>query len=296
MPGTPTTGHFGHPKRHHTWPRRCKKKTANIRDGLLIQFHQYQAGPKCLSEFFFPHFSPLEARQHRSGSAQQGSPVVISAFPTAWASPFLASSSSLESNRSPLLPPAALIPSQTHYPTTITGTLPAYSMVALSSSFGSSRRGVTAARAAPVGVACGALLASYLLLQTDDANEDDRDEHPTHHQHQQPQQPRPSLLNLLLRPMPADCFFFKNKSSNQDTGTPTTPTSTANVVINPAPFESVYELGPQLGTGAFATVYKCTQKTKPKRSAAVKVFDLSKVPPEKQARIREGINEVNMKK
>lgn len=153
-----------------------------------------------------------------------------------------------------------------------------------SSSFASSRRGMTTARAAPVGVACGALLASYLLLQTDDAKEDDTEQPP----HQQPL----ALLNHLLRPTPADCFFFKNKSSSQDSGTPTTPTSTSNIVINPAPFESVYELGPQLGTGAFATVYKCTQKKKPKRAAAVKVFDLSKVPPEKQARIREGIHEV----
>jgi hypothetical protein len=147
---------------------------------------------------------------------------------------------------------------------------------------------------APIGVACGALLASYLLLQTDN-DECDWDQHaaPLQQQPQQQHQQHPlALLNLLLRPTPADCFFFKNISSNQNSGTSTNPTSTANLVINPAPFESIYELGPKLGTGAFATVYKCRQKKGPRRAAAVKVFDLSKVPPEKQARIREGIYEV----
>ena len=231
-------------------------------------------------------FPLYRARQRRSGLAQQSSPVVLFAFPRLRTSPSSPESKLLAAFTAGGRPHLSLSQSP-HYQHP--ATYRHVSMVASSaSSLASSRRGMTAARAAPIGVAYGALLASYLLLQTDDAKEDDTE--------QQPQQQQPlALINHLLRPMPADCFFFKNKSSNQDTGTPTTPTSTANIVINPAPFESVYKLGPKLGTGAFATVYKCTLKSKPKRAAACKVFDLSKVPPEKQARIREGIREVRMR-
>jgi serine/threonine protein kinase len=96
--------------------------------------------------------------------------------------------------------------------------------------------------------------------------------------------------------MPADCFFFQNKSSNQDIDTTPSHTKTPKIVVNTASFDSMYEIGPKLGTGAFAAVYKCTQKNDSKRPAAVKVFDLSKVPKEKQAGIRKGIHEVRRRR
>ncbi|KAM3569103.1 hypothetical protein VYU27_008791 [Nannochloropsis oceanica] len=166
-------------------------------------------------------------------------------------------------------------------------------MAASSTSLATSRHGITTASVAPIGIAYGALLASYLFLHTDDANEDGTDQHSAFQQQQTQQQHSFALLRHILRPVPADCFFFQRKSSNQDIDTTPSPTNMPEVTINPASFHSMYEIGPPIGTGAFALVYKCTQKNDSGRPAAVKVFDLSKVPKGKQATARERIyNEV----
>ena len=61
---------------------------------------------------------------------------------------------------------------------------------------------------------------------------------------------------------------------------PTSPLNTAFSVIlqlQNCPFESRWTRGAELGTGAYATVYRCTEKSGAARTGAVKVIDQKKL-------------------
>ncbi|EKU21309.1 hypothetical protein NGA_0373100 [Nannochloropsis gaditana CCMP526] len=144
-------------------------------------------------------------------------------------------------------------------------------------------------KARPGIVAGGALLAAY-FLDPDERSEDDVDELPLPSFHNKLLQNQNRSNRHILPPsnlihsVTAGCLSAKKSLDTHPTGTEGT------LVTNAAHFESLYQLGPKLGTGAFAVVYKCTPKSTSSNVAAVKVFDLSRVPAKKQARIRADIH------
>lgn len=91
--------------------------------------------------------------------------------------------------------------------------------------------------------------------------------------------PLPIPGGLLLSPPPAGCFF-KSKARPHHRKTPIimsaqianmplhTPGSVCPLasqdkeLISPEPFDAVWELGPKLGSGAFASVHKCFEKVR----------------------------------